>query len=101
VLFVVLIHVVVVVIVVGLVPVVAESASCDRIWVVPENQSKFDTIPEIKTDPMKVTRSLDRLARLRLPSGIIGMPATWVDRSSSSLEGDTTKHEDLQHYLLF
>jgi hypothetical protein len=40
-------------------------------------------IPEIKTDQVKVTRSLGRIAHFRLPSGIIGMPATWVDCSSS------------------
>jgi hypothetical protein len=30
---------------------------------------------------------------------IIGMAATWVDRSSS--RGDAAKYEDLQHFILF
>jgi hypothetical protein len=31
--------------------------------------------------------------------GIIGMAATWVDRSSS--KGDAAKYEVLQHFILF
>jgi hypothetical protein len=60
---------------------------------------KASIIPEIKTDQVKVTRSLGRIARFRLPSGIIGMPATWVDRSSS--RDDAAKYKDLQHFILF
>jgi hypothetical protein len=50
-----------------------------------------------KTDQLKVTGLLGQIASFRLPQGIIGMPATWVDRSLSG--GDAAKHGDLQ--LLF
>jgi hypothetical protein len=48
-------------------------------------------IPEIKTDQVKVTRSLGRIARLhnRLHGFPVCLPATWVDPSSS--RGDAAR----------
>jgi hypothetical protein len=51
-----------------------------------------------KTDQVKVTRSLDRIARYHSPYGAFGMPATWVDRSLS--RGDAVKCEDSQCFIL-
>jgi hypothetical protein len=54
-------------------------------------------VPETKTDQVKVTRSLGRIARFRLPLGVIGMPATWADGSSS--RDDAAKHKDSQPFI--
>jgi hypothetical protein len=55
-------------------------------------------IPKRKTDQVKVSRSLGQITRFRLPLGVIGMPATWVDHSLS--RDNAATHKDLQHLHL-